>query len=188
MRQGCGSVGPHFHCPRVPQVFASFLIVAVVFLTFALAGYWRFGGMVGPNLLVDYSFVQKNDKPDTLIVIAWLGVAFDLVTSYPLVLNSARIAAFEIVSKEGVYGASKLTWALFTLLFIVATAIVGWKAEDISVIASIRGVTTTVSICVLFPGVMLWAGSGRYRRKPQNPHRIFILTVFLLALHFSLGM
>ena len=27
-----------------------------------------------------------------------------------------------------------------------------------------------------------WAGSGRYRKGPQNPHRIFILTVFLHAL------
>ena len=31
--------------------------------------------------------------------------------------------------------------------------------------------------------VMAWAGSGRYRKDPQNnPHRIFILKVFLLAL------
>ena len=32
------------------------------------------------------------------------------------------------------------------------------------------------------PGVLIWAGSGRYRKDPQNPHRIFILTVFLRAL------
>ena len=30
--------------------------------------------------------------------------------------------------------------------------------------------------------VAIWAGRGRYRKEPQNPHRIFILTVFLFGL------
>ena len=37
-----------------------------------------------------------------------------------------------------------------------------------------RGFTTDMS-------VETWAGSGRYRNGPQNPHRIFIVRVSLLA-------
>ena len=51
---------------------------------FGLAGYWRFGGTLTGNVLINYDWINKDDKPDTLVTISWLGVAFSTMASYPL--------------------------------------------------------------------------------------------------------
>lgn len=153
---------------RTPAKFAlisaiSFTIASLLSLLFGLAGYLRFGGCLTGNVLTNYEWIETSERADAIVKISWLGVAFSTIASYPLVLNSTRIAFWEIFTKEGVYGASKISWALATAAFVIVTAVVGWQLKELDFFNACKGCTTTISLSGLFPGIMLYVVAQRAR-------------------------
>lgn len=139
----------------------SFAIVTVLNILFAITGYFRFGGMVPGNILIAYNTVPLWEKDDMIVKTAWVGMAFSVMTSYPLISNSARSALFEVLnmaSKGKVPTLDKLDrtpYMVATLIIVLVTALVGVWGVDISILGKIKGATTTISLCGILPAIML---------------------------------
>lgn len=169
-----GSFACHYNAPkfyrelkdRNPGKFLmitaiSFAIVAGVNILFALTGYFRFGGMVPGNILEAYNDVPMWEKDDIVVRIAWVGMAFSVTTSYPLISNSARSALFEVlnmVSNGRIPTLDKvehIPYMIATLVIVLITGMVGVWGVDISLLGKIKGATTTIGLCGILPAIML---------------------------------
>ncbi|CAD7928362.1 unnamed protein product [Amoebophrya sp. A120] len=159
----------HYNAPRFyrelgpsrsPGRFAmititSFVLILGIFVMFVICGYGRFGGSIQGNVFLGYQNVPASEKDEVAIKIAWMGMALSVMTSYPLLSNSARAALYEIFFP---YTADKSpTWiyVLVTVLFVTLSVVMGWLGPDVALLGQIKGATTTVSLCSIFPGLML---------------------------------
>ena len=171
-------LAPKYRNPRSYGMItaAAFAIVVFIFGAFAAAGYSRFGAFLGDNVLLQYGSLMRDDqKPGgnpAVISIAWVGIAFSVLFSFPLAFNSARLAYFEAfeslkieginadVAKQGLAGSSsktgKMAYVGFTAGFCALALLGGWQIPGLKVPGAIKGFSTTCFLCGLFPGVMLY--------------------------------
>lgn len=98
---------------RSPQKFlaitmGSFMFCAALFVFVAESGYARFGdhlgGKDGGNILQMYGSIEQRNRGEAPalggtipVALAWLGLSFSVIASFPLVYNGARGAFFRVV-------------------------------------------------------------------------------------------
>lgn len=71
--------------------------------------------MLSGNVLDGYSKVREQDQVDWAVKLAWIGMAFSVMTSYPLVSNATRGAFFRLFSNKPISDQP-------AILYIAATA------------------------------------------------------------------
>lgn len=165
---------------RTPKKFllislVSFMIVFLVFLLFALLGYMRFGSFVHDNVLTTFQDIPDNvvgsRSKDGTVKVAWLGIMFSVMASYPLVNNSTRAAFFRLVWSDktalDIYYEKRMWYCILTLVGVIVASFVGWSKLDLSIINRLKGATTTIFIATLFPGLFVQGAVRWYKAKFQ---------------------
>ncbi|CAD7925709.1 unnamed protein product [Amoebophrya sp. A25] len=151
---------------RTPKQFLmisiiSFVIIISIFLLFSFVAYGRFGGMMRGNVLKSYDasgnggFMPSSLLDSVAVKIMWLGMALSVMTSYPLISNSARAAFFEIFFSFSAEQAPTWLYVLVTAVYVLISAVIGVIGPGLDLLGSMKGATTTVALCLLFPGLML---------------------------------
>jgi len=146
--------------------------VAVLMLgLFAAAGYYRFRGMAESNVLKTYTILPAGGSRGSLgglgslggaatVDCAWLGMAFCVVGCFPLVFNPMRAAVFRLFGWRRVE--EEVAWknCLVTVLVVGVAGCVGFVGPELGVINDVKGWTVSMSVGLLFPGIMLWSALG----------------------------
>lgn len=125
----------------------SYATAFFVYLSFATAGVGLFGDRVLGNMLRNYEAAGN-----TPILLAWLGMAFAVIFTYPLPFTAARDsllaqAPFRSVMKRN----PDLTHAIVSSAMVILISSVACFVEDVSHIAGLLGATTGQCLCFIFP-------------------------------------
>ncbi|CAD7945447.1 unnamed protein product [Amoebophrya sp. A25] len=117
--------------------------------------------MMRGNVLKSYDlsssggFMPSSLLDSVAVKIMWLGMALSVMTSYPLISNSARAAVFEIFFPYPAEQAPLWLYVLVTAVYVGVSAVIGVIGPGLDLLGSMKGATTTVALCLLFPGLML---------------------------------
>jgi len=150
-----GSFSAHYNAPTYyaeleEKSFANyfkvtmyaFSIATLLFTTFGLAGFARFGDQVLGNVLKSYS------PDDPMVQMSWLCMMVSTVFNFPHAFQRMRSSFNALLNKKSDDNFMVTTVALLTLSVYVGVAF-----KDIAVIKMIKGATLGVSIMFIFPAL-----------------------------------
>jgi sodium-coupled neutral amino acid transporter 10 len=140
------------------MVAISFSAAFAVYSSFALAGLGLFGEGVLGNLLRNYSA-----EGNTPILMAWLGMAFAIIFTYPLVFSSARDSLLGMSGALQNMAKSRpgLTHVGATSIMVSLISVLACFLEDVSVVTGLLGATIGSCLCWIFPAfIYLRAARG----------------------------
>lgn len=156
-----GAFQAHYNGPRIFEqldcnlgahaqtVMASFGTAFVVYGSFALSGLGLFGEKVLGNVLRNYSA-----DGNVAILLAWLGMAFAVIFTYPLVFTAARDSLVDshpfFVKLMKTRGQSAHTGITFAL--VIGISLVAGLVEDVSLVTGMLGAFIGSSLCWIVPG------------------------------------
>jgi len=176
-----GAFKAHYNAPKFFQelgedlkahsqmVMISYCAAFAIYASFALAGLGLFGDKVLGNLLKNYS--PEGNVP---ILLAWLGMAFAIVFTYPLVFSSARDSIIGMSSALQTAAKSQpaATHVGITSSLVVSISILACFLEDVSVVTGLLGATIGSCLCWIFPALIylrVSGGSGKELNAPLLP-------------------
>lgn len=151
------------------MVMISYGAAFAIYASFALAGLGLFGDKVLGNLLKNYS--AEGNVP---ILMAWLGMAFAIVFTYPLVFSSARdsIIGMSSALKTAAESQPVATHVGITSSMVFAISTLACFLEDVSVVTGLLGATIGSCLCWIFPALIylrVSGGSGKELNAPLLP-------------------
>jgi amino acid permease len=135
----------HSHVQMVVQAYgAAFLLYA----SFALAGYGLFGSEVLGNVLRNYP-----SEGNRAILLAWLGMAFAIVFTYPLVFTSARDSLVLMCPplKNALAAYPSAAHIAITTAGVIAISLVACGVDDVSLVTGLLGATIGSALCWIIP-------------------------------------
>jgi len=157
-----GAFQAHYNAPRfyaevgsrldahITTVKRSFGIAFLIYATFALCGFGLYGKEVHGNVLKSF------DPDDVCILLAWLGMAFAIIFTFPLVLTTGRDSLISIVPALRRLSKSSPTVSHvgITTTMVCTIASMACCVEDVSIVTRFLGSTVGASLCWIFPA---WA-------------------------------
>jgi amino acid permease len=131
----------------------SFGAAFAVYSSFAVAGVGLFGNTVRGNVLKNYPA-----EGNFIILLAWLGMAFSTIFTFPLVFTAGRDSLIALV--PGLQRASKRqpmkTHVVLTSSLVMAIATTACMVQDVSLVIALGGATIGSLLCWILPaGVYL---------------------------------
>jgi len=154
-------------------------VALVVYAEFAWAGFRRFEHEVQGNIL-------KNYGPHLHVLIAWLGMGFSIAFTYPLVFNSAREAAVNLLTmarrrleafplSPSLSAALTAGWTALerrspvrlakrkrqpgtktTFALVFLTYIIAIRCDDVGVVNALAGSVMGCMVCFFLPGLLFF--------------------------------
>jgi len=181
----------HYNAPRLfkelapeHQTAVGFLKIAaggfgiaiVFFVFFGVFGVGRLGVFVGGgggnvlNVIGEIytdgytNGLNENRTGKGFADAAWLGIAFSVAVSYPLILNPTRAEFFNLwrqmrgsdgTAVPDVGASANRAWFLtITGVLLLTTIIVGWWGVNLGLVVEIKGCTTSVFLSSIAPFYM----------------------------------
>jgi len=131
----------------------SFGAAFAVYASFAVAGLGLFGDGVRGNVLKNYAA-----EGNVAILLAWLGMAFSIIFTFPLVFTTGRDSLIALI--PGLQRACKRqpmkTHILLTTSLVLAIATTACMVQDVSLVTALSGATIGSLLCWILPaGVYL---------------------------------
>jgi len=165
-----GSFSAHYNAPTyyaelknksfkefAKATFIAFAIATLLFTTFGVAGFARFGDKVLGNVLKSYS------PDDPMVQLSWLFMMISTVFVFPHAFQRMRSSWNAIINKPP--GAQR-----FTTIALLSISVFGGVAfDDIAVIKMIKGATLGVSIMFIFPAMFYMSLSGKQNSGQALP-------------------
>jgi len=169
-----GSFSAHYNAPTfyaelrqksfrryAKAALISFAISAVLFTTFGIAGFARFGNDVLGNVLKAYN-------PDHVCVqLSWMCMNIATIFVFPLAFQRMRASWTALVNKAiGLSSRSNVDFTTISLLAV--SSYLGIAFTDIAVVKMIKGATLGVSIMFICPGIAYLGISANEDFDRQN--------------------
>ncbi|CAJ1433530.1 unnamed protein product, partial [Effrenium voratum] len=154
-----GAFQAHYNAPRILKqlhgdlpahgrtVLASFGTAFAVYAVFSLAGLGLFGDALLGNVL-------RNYDPDSVaIMMAWFGMAFAIIFTYPLVFTAARDSFIESqpALQKALRQSPTLAHVAITSSMVLAISTVACCIEDVSKVTGTLGAVIGSSLCWICP-------------------------------------
>mmetsp|Transcript_9185 Transcript_9185/g.17555 ORF Transcript_9185/g.17555 Transcript_9185/m.17555 type:complete len:424 (+) Transcript_9185:67-1338(+) len=129
----------------------SFSGAFLIYSSFAVAGLGLFGSNILGNVLRNYP-VQGNNT----ILLAWLGMAFAIIFTYPLVFTTGRDSLISLVPqlRRMTKRQPRQMHVLLTCSLVAATAMVGCFLDDVSRVTEFLGATIGSCLCWILPAII----------------------------------
>lgn len=130
-------------------VASSFGLALVAFSTFALCGFALFGFGVEGNILTNYG-------GGTQVMLAWLGMAFSMIFTYPLLFSALRDAASALLVRTGVIrGEMDESFRIaFTAIMVAVTVLGGTFFTNVAVVNGVKGAILSACLAFIFPALI----------------------------------
>mmetsp|Transcript_62498 Transcript_62498/g.116170 ORF Transcript_62498/g.116170 Transcript_62498/m.116170 type:complete len:434 (+) Transcript_62498:74-1375(+) len=154
-----GAFQAHYNAPRIynevggrldahiTTVRRSFGIAFCIYAAFALSGFGLHGKEVHGNVLKSF------DPDDICILLAWLGMAFSIIFTFPLVLTTGRDALISIVPPltQASKRSPTATHVSVTCSMVCTIVAMACCVEDVSIVTRFLGATVGASLCWIYP-------------------------------------
>jgi len=155
-----GAFQAHYNSPRifkelgcnleahVQTVANSFGTAFVIYASFAVAGLGLFGDDLVGNVLKNYPA-----EGNVAVLMAWLGMAFAVVFTYPLIFTTGRDSLIGLVPALQRAGrrSPTATHVGITSTLVALIAAVACTVEDVSLVTGLLGATIGSCLCWIFP-------------------------------------
>lgn len=155
-----GAFQAHYNSPRIFKelgcslrahaftVATSFGVAFLVYSSFAVAGLGLFGDALHGNVLKNYPA-----EGNIAILLAWLGMAFSIVFTYPLVFTTGRDSLISLVPALQRAGRRRplSTHVAITSSLVAVISMVACTLEDVSLVTGLLGATIGSCLCWIFP-------------------------------------
>mmetsp|Transcript_7069 Transcript_7069/g.15222 ORF Transcript_7069/g.15222 Transcript_7069/m.15222 type:complete len:415 (-) Transcript_7069:154-1398(-) len=185
-----GSFSAHYNAPTyyaelkdrnfsnfVRLTLYSFAIATVLFTSFGIAGFARFGDQVLGNVLKSYS------PDDFMVQLSWLFMMISTVFNFPHAFQRMR-SSWTTLTGQGIDGSG--LWLTIGLLLLCLW--MGIAFQDIAVIKMIKGATLGVALMFIFPALIylsLISKSGKLWKERSG--FLAVLCVVMLLSGFLQG-
>jgi len=173
-----GAFQAHYNSPRIfkelgcdlqahtQTVVNSFGAAFLIYSSFAVAGLGLFGDDLLGNVLKNYPA-----EGNTAVLMAWLGMAFSVVFTYPLIFTTGRdslIALVPALQRASRRSPTRTHMGITsTLVMLIAAA--ACVVEDVSLVTGLLGATIGSCLCWIFPaGIYLKATIGSASPEMQE--------------------
>jgi len=152
----------HYNSPKFyadlqdtsPKRFAQLVGLAyglafVAFFIFGFCGFALFGFSAQGNVLKNYGAEPK-------VLLAWLGMAFSVTFTYPLVFSTFRDAAVGLLGHCGhkVDGTSSGFRVPFTVCGVALTAFGGSIFNNVAVVNGVKGAVLSACLAFIYPALI----------------------------------
>merc|ERR1719215_909516 len=130
------------------MVVTSFFSAFAIYSLFAVSGLGLFGdGLLG-NVLKNYPA-----EGNVAVLMAWLGMAFAVVFTYPLVFTTGRDSLMGLVPalQQASKSSPTATHVAMTSGPVALIATVACTVQDVSTITGMLGATIGACLCWIFP-------------------------------------
>jgi len=155
-----GAFKAHYNAPRffqelgsdlhshVQTVILAYSAAFLLYASFALAGFGLFGSEVLGNVLRNYP-----SEGNRAILLAWLGMAFAIVFTYPLVFTSARdsLVLMSPGLKKALVAHPTAAHIAITTAGVSSISLVACGVEDVSLVTGLLGATVGSALCWIIP-------------------------------------
>lgn len=173
-----GAFQAHYNAPRIfkqlhcdlkahtQAVVASFGTALSVYSVFALSGLGLFGNQLLGNVLRNY-----NADGNVPILLAWLGMAFAIIFTYPLVFTAARdsLIGSQPVLQKAMKEWPTLAHIAITSGMVVAISTVASCIEDVSVVTGTLGAFIGSSLCWICPSSIYLRVTQKSKSDLEQP-------------------
>jgi len=131
------------HCCTVAVSFGTAFLI---YVSFAIAGLGLFGDQVLGNVLVNY-------EGNTTVLMAWLGMAFSIVFTYPLVFTTGRdsLIALSAPLQRSVKVYPAVSHIAITSSLVSLISLVACSVSDVSIVTGFLGATIGACLAWIFP-------------------------------------
>jgi len=153
-------------------VLCSFGSAFLIYSSFAVSGLGLFGDDLLGNVLKNYPA-----EGNTAVLMAWLGMAFAVIFTYPLVFTTGRDSLIGLVPALQRAGKTNPTGshvAITTSLVVVIT-MMACIVDDVSVVTGLLGATIGACLCWIFPAMIylkvVLMGPATELKEPLLPGR-----------------
>lgn len=130
------------------MVAMSFGAAFMIYSLFAVSGLGLFGASLFGNVLKNYPA-----EGNLAVLMAWLGMAFAIVFTYPLVFTTGRDSLINLLPALQRAGqrSPMATHVATTSVPVALVAMVSCLVEDVSLISGLLGATIGACLCWIFP-------------------------------------
>eukprot|EP00401_Gymnodinium_catenatum_P014931 CAMPEP_0117578312 /NCGR_PEP_ID=MMETSP0784-20121206/63928_1 /TAXON_ID=39447 /ORGANISM="" /LENGTH=492 /DNA_ID=CAMNT_0005377951 /DNA_START=44 /DNA_END=1522 /DNA_ORIENTATION=- len=130
-------------------VSVAFGLAFLMFAIFGFSGFALFGYGVEGNVL-------KNYSGGTKVMLAWLGMAFSVVFTYPLVFSTFRESCSALLSRSGfVKDAAASSFRVpFTLSAVALTVLGGTVFSNVAVVNGVKGAVLSACLAFIYPAII----------------------------------
>jgi len=130
-------------------VFGAFSIALVAFSIFGFSGFALFGFGVQGNVLTNYGGGTK-------VMLAWLGMAFSVIFTYPLVFSTFRESAASLLLRSGhIKDAASSSFRVpFTLVAVAASVVGGTFLSNVAVVNGVKGAVLSACLAFIYPALI----------------------------------
>lgn len=130
-------------------VLGAFGLAFVVFAAFGFSGFALFGFGVEGNVL-------KNYGGGTKAMLAWLGMAFSVIFTYPLVFSTFRDSSAALLRRLGLVADTdgpsfRVT---FTVLAVALTVLGGTVFSNVAVVNGVKGAVLSTCLAFIYPAII----------------------------------
>jgi len=126
-------------------VFSSYGLALATFSSFGLAGFELFGFGVEGNVLKSYD-------GGVSIMMAWLGMAFSVVFTFPLVFSTFRESSCSLVGMSDL--TKKRIRTPYTLAAVSIAALGGIIFDNVATVNGIKGAVLSACLAFVYPAVI----------------------------------
>lgn len=155
-----GAFKAHYNAPRffqelgsnlnshVRMVVLAYSAAFFLYASFAVAGFGLFGSEVLGNVLRNYP-----SEGNRAILLAWLGMAFAIVFTYPLVFTSARdsLTLMTPALKKALAAHPTAAHIAITTAGVVSISLMACGVDDVSLVTGLLGATIGSALCWIIP-------------------------------------
>jgi len=129
-------------------VVMSFAAALCIYSSFAISGLGLFGSELCGNVLKNYPA-----EGNRFVLLSWLGMAFAIVFTYPLVFTTGRDSFIGLMPaiQKAAQKRPLRTHMLCTSIPVALIAAVACLVQDVSVVTGTLGATVGASLCWIFP-------------------------------------
>ena len=142
----------------------SYVIVTIVYVTFAVCGYYLFGSDSKANVLENF-----DDKAGAAVAVARLGTAFSMCGAFPLIfkagINSLEFQFFSEPDTRWNFEENPRIRVIVITVILALLTLISLFLDDIGPVASVEGAATVLLLICAFPIVIYYkvrfgGGSG----------------------------
>eukprot|EP01084_Bolivina_argentea_P220867 374233_1 len=145
----------------------AFTIVTIIYLSFAICGYYLFGIQTQGDVLLNYP------SDNIYFIIARFAMGFSIIGCYPLIFKSFMQCVEDkfFNPKKG----SKYDFetypkirAMVITICILSMMVIGLLVDNVGPVSSIEGAITVLALMALFPVLVAWKiGDGKHLSSQQ---------------------
>lgn len=146
--------------PRFAKLVRNaFGLAFIAFAIFGFCGFALFGFEVQGNVLTNYG-------GGTPVMLAWLGMAFSVIFTYPLVFSTLRDSVAALLGRAGiVQDASSSSFRVpFTVAAVATTVVGGTILNNVAVVNGVKGAVMSACLAFVYPALLHLKLS-----KPKSP-------------------